>query len=69
MPQLRPREAPAAPAEPGAGIALERVRQAEEEQDERDRPDRCEQGLFDGHAAHRITPTRAFTIIWRASAV
>ncbi len=52
-----PREAPAAPAEPDARISFEGVREAEEEQHERDRPHHREQGFFDGHAAHRITPT------------
>jgi hypothetical protein len=52
-----PREAPAAPAEPGARIAFEGVGQTEEEQHERDRPHHREQGLFNGHARHRITPS------------
>ncbi|HJR00764.1 MAG TPA: hypothetical protein VKA83_03995, partial [Methylomirabilota bacterium] len=51
-----PREASAPAAKPGARIAFESVDQPEEEEHERDRPHRREQGFFDGHAGHPITP-------------
>jgi hypothetical protein len=44
-----------APAQPRARIPFESVGEAEKKQDQRDSSHYREQGLFDGHAAHRIT--------------